>query len=226
MVGQRWKKSSCRWFERKIGKGDQDWDNIYVVKLRGKDKRMSVSRALDGERDKCLKIDNTESSQSTIGSTQSRDPVTNAKSRSLSMYRTVRDVGDDQDKKKQQTKHKTHNLLTSNPALHHQRGYNSHLGTLHTFLAMDANVSEKKDMKAARHCQESFDLLMPKSDMYPELKLRCSAGPLDWQGKKYAGELLSDIVRQILWKLYDLSFTHKLLSLDHCVGIQGGDLSD
>jgi hypothetical protein len=94
MAGQRWRKSSCRWFERKIGKGDRDWDNIDVVKLRGKDERMSVSRALDGERDKRLKIDDAESSQSTTGSTRSRDPVTDAKSRSLSMCRTVRDVGD------------------------------------------------------------------------------------------------------------------------------------
>jgi hypothetical protein len=86
--------------------------------------------------------------------------------------------------------------------------------TWRTFLAMDANASEKKDTKAARRRQESFDLLMPKSDTYPELKLRCSTGPLVWQGKEYAGELPPDIVRQILWELYELNFTHELLSLD------------
>ena len=71
MAGQRWRKSSCRWFERKIGKRDWDWNNIDVVKLRGKDERMSVSRALDGERDKRLKINDAESSQSTTRSTRS-----------------------------------------------------------------------------------------------------------------------------------------------------------
>ena len=87
--------------------------------------------------------------------------------------------------------------------------------TWRIFLTMDANASEKKDMKAARCCQESFDLLMLKSNMYAELKLRCSMGPLVWQDKEYTGELLPNIVCQILWELYKLNFTHELLSLDH-----------
>ena len=99
--------------------------------------------------------------------------------------------------------------------------------TWRTFLAMDANASEKKDMKVARYYQESFNLLMPNSETYPDLKLRCSMGPFVWQDKEYpAGELPpDDVVRQILWELYELNFIHELLSLDRraCANL---DLSD
>jgi hypothetical protein len=88
--------------------------------------------------------------------------------------------------------------------------------TWRTFLAMDANAPEKEGTKAARRRQESFKLLMPKSETYPELKLRSSTGSLVWQGKEHpAGKLPpDDVVRQILWELYELNFAHELLSLD------------
>jgi hypothetical protein len=89
--------------------------------------------------------------------------------------------------------------------------------TWRTFLAMDANAPEKGETKAARRRQESFGMLMPKSDMYPEVKLRSgSMGPIVWQGKEYPSGVLppEGIVRQILWELYEVNFIHELLSLD------------
>ena len=96
-----------------------------------------------------------------------------------------------------------------------------------TFLVMDTNASEKKDTKAARRRQESFDLLMPKSNTYLELKLWCSTGPLVWQGKEHPTRKLpsDNVVHQILWELYELNFTHKLLSLD-CRACANLDPSD
>ena len=41
---------------------------------------------------------------------------------------------------------------------------------------------------------------------------------LIWQGKEYPSGVLppEDVVRQILWELYELNFIHELQSLDHC----------
>jgi hypothetical protein len=90
--------------------------------------------------------------------------------------------------------------------------------TWRTFLAMNTNAEEEKGTKAARRRQESLDIIMPKSDMYPELKLRSgSKGPIVWQGKEYPPGVLppEDVVRQILWELYEVNFIHELQSLDH-----------
>jgi len=86
-----------------------------------------------------------------------------------------------------------------------------------TFLSMDHNAQEQRDTKAARRRREVLDLIMPKSNVYPELKARgTSKDPLFWEGKEYpSGELPpEDVVRQILWELYELNFIHELSALD------------
>ena len=58
--------------------------------------------------------------------------------------------------------------------------------TWRAFLAMNTNAEEKKGTKAARCRQESLNVILPKSDMYPKLKMRSgSKGPIVWQGKEY-----------------------------------------
>ena len=87
-----------------------------------------------------------------------------------------------------------------------------------TFLSIDLNVGERGETKAARRRREILEIVMPNSTVYPELKSRSASKDLFvWQGKEYrSGELPpEDIVRQILWELYEVNFIHELLSLDH-----------
>ena len=84
-------------------------------------------------------------------------------------------------------------------------------------LAIDINTSEKGETKAAHHHQESLELLLPNSAMYPEVKTQSSLmGPVVWWGKKYPSGVLppENIVRKILWELYEVNFIHELQSLD------------
>jgi hypothetical protein len=96
-----------------------------------------------------------------------------------------------------------------------------------TYLSIDNNVLGKVDTKAARRRQEALDMILPNTDMYPGVeRLSGSMGPIVWEGKEYpSGELPPDnIIREILWELYELNFIHKLQSLDHCA-CQNLDLS-
>jgi hypothetical protein len=43
--------------------------------------------------------------------------------------------------------------------------------TWHTFLSMDINAPQNGKTKAARRHQESLGMLMPKSNMYPRVKM-------------------------------------------------------
>ena len=86
-----------------------------------------------------------------------------------------------------------------------------------TFLGIDDTVPEKVETKAARRRQEVLDILLPTSDMYPGVEKRSgSMGAIVWQGREYpSGVLLpEDVVREILWELYELNFIHELQSLD------------
>jgi hypothetical protein len=57
--------------------------------------------------------------------------------------------------------------------------------TWRTFLANPV-APEKVETKAARRRQESVDMILPKSDVYPEVKRRTSLmGPIVWQGKHH-----------------------------------------
>jgi hypothetical protein len=87
-----------------------------------------------------------------------------------------------------------------------------------TFLAMDFSVPENGSTKAAKRRQDVLDMLIPNSSLYPEVHKRgTSKQPLIWQGKEYPSGVLppEDVVRQILWELYELNFIHELQSLDH-----------
>jgi hypothetical protein len=80
-----------------------------------------------------------------------------------------------------------------------------------TFLSIDPSVPEKKGTKAARRRQESMELIMAG------VKMRSgSMGPIIWQGKEHSSGVLppDDVVRQILWELYEVNFIHELQSLD------------
>jgi hypothetical protein len=96
-----------------------------------------------------------------------------------------------------------------------------------TFLSMDLSVPNEGSTKAAKRRQDVLDMLVPKSSIYPEIQTRSTSKPFVWQGKEYPSGVLphEDVVRQILWELYELNFIHELQSLDHraCADL---DLSD
>jgi hypothetical protein len=97
------------------------------------------------------------------------------------------------------------------------------------FLATDlSSFSETKDTQAAKRRKQVLNIITPKSLSDPEMKTRSNVGePLAWQGLHYQPGVLpgENVVRQILWELYELNFTVEFLSLDRraCVGL---DLSD
>ena len=102
--------------------------------------------------------------------------------------------------------------------------------TWRTFLSMDPTASEKGETKAARRRQESLNMLLPTTNMYPEVKLRgTSMGPIVWQGQEYLPGVLppENVVRQILWELYEVNFIHELLSLDRraCADLDSSNTS-
>jgi hypothetical protein len=86
-----------------------------------------------------------------------------------------------------------------------------------TFLSMDNTVPEKGETKAARRRQEVLDILLPSPELYPGVEKQSGLmGPIVWQGREYPpGVLLPEnVVREILWELYELNFIHELQSLD------------
>ena len=86
-----------------------------------------------------------------------------------------------------------------------------------TFLSMDNTLPGKGETKAARRRQEVLDLILPNPDMYPGVEKRSSLmGPIVWQGREYPSGVLppEDVIREILWELYELNFIHELQALD------------
>ena len=83
-----------------------------------------------------------------------------------------------------------------------------------TFLAANLNAPADKQTKAANRLRNTLDLIMPPSDSYSGVKMRNpSKDPLVWQDKEYSPGVLppEDVIRQILWELYELNFIHELL---------------
>ena len=88
-----------------------------------------------------------------------------------------------------------------------------------TYLSIDSTqaVSGKGDTKAVRRRQKTLDMLLPNTDMYSGVERRSgSIGPIVWQGREYPPGVLppENVVREILWELYELNFIHELQSLD------------
>jgi hypothetical protein len=86
-----------------------------------------------------------------------------------------------------------------------------------TYLSIDNTVPKKGDTKAARRRQETLDMLLPNTDVYSGVEMRSgSLGPIVWQGREYPQGALppENVVREILWELYELNFIHELQSLD------------
>jgi hypothetical protein len=93
-----------------------------------------------------------------------------------------------------------------------------------TFLAIDNTIPEKGETKAARRRQEALDMFFPSTDTYPGVGRRGDfMGPIVWQGEEYPPGVLppENIVREILWELYEVNFIHELQSLDRraCEGL-------
>jgi hypothetical protein len=98
------------------------------------------------------------------------------------------------------------------------------------FLNIDSSASgaTDKDTKSARRRQLAQDLLKATFSSNPGMVPRCTVGePFVWQGCNYhPGDLPpQNVVRQILWELYELNFTQEFVSLDRraCANL---DLSD
>ena len=55
--------------------------------------------------------------------------------------------------------------------------------------------------------------------MYPGVEKQSGlTGPIVWQGREYPSGVLppENVVREILWELYEVNFIHELQSLDRC----------
>jgi hypothetical protein len=86
-----------------------------------------------------------------------------------------------------------------------------------TYLSIDNTIVRKGDTKAERRRQETLDMILPNTDMYFGVERRSSLmGPIVWQGREYPSGALppENVVREILWELYELNFIHELQSLD------------
>ena len=109
------------------------------------------------------------------------------------------------------------------------------------FLITDlSNVSEVTEMgrsvtrgRSAKSRRSTTSRLHARNVLTQKLSFnsvvpRCTAGePFVWQGRSYLpGNLPPDnIVRQMLWELYELNFAHEFLSLDRraCESLDLGD---
>ncbi len=83
------------------------------------------------------------------------------------------------------------------------------------FLNIDLSRSSEAtdtDTRSAKRRRHTQDLLKVKSSMVPG----CVVGEFVWQGCSYhSGDLPPEnVVRQILWELYELNFAREFLSLD------------
>jgi len=88
-----------------------------------------------------------------------------------------------------------------------------------TFLSIDNAVLPvgKGETKAALRRQEVLNIILPNSDMYPGVERRSGLlGPIAWRDKEYPLGALppENVVREILWELYEANFIHELQSLD------------
>lgn len=86
-----------------------------------------------------------------------------------------------------------------------------------TFLSIDNAVLGKGETKALHRRQEVLGIILPNSDMYPGVERRNDLmGPIAWRGSEYPSGALppENMVREILWELYEVNFIHELQSLD------------
>ena len=85
------------------------------------------------------------------------------------------------------------------------------------FLSNDNTVPRKGETKAACRLQEVLDILLQNPNIYPRVeKWSSSMGPIVWQGREYPSGVLppENVVREILWELYEVNFIHELQPLD------------
>jgi hypothetical protein len=85
------------------------------------------------------------------------------------------------------------------------------------FLSIDNAVLGKAETKSGRLHQKVLDIILPDSDMYPGVERRSSLmGPIVWRGTEYSPGMLPpvNVLREILWELYEVNFIYELQSLD------------
>jgi hypothetical protein len=96
------------------------------------------------------------------------------------------------------------------------------------FLATDlSSLQAQSDTRLAMRLQKIYNILSPAKSA-PEVKPRSTVGEaFFWQGNGYLPGVLppENVVRQILWELYELNFSREFLSLDRRA-CQDLDLSD
>jgi hypothetical protein len=86
-----------------------------------------------------------------------------------------------------------------------------------TFLSIDHTAPGKPDTKSALRRQCALDLILPNSAMYPGVdRQSVLTGPIIWRGREYPLGALppENVLREILWELYELNFIYELQSLD------------
>ena len=96
------------------------------------------------------------------------------------------------------------------------------------FLSNDNTVPGKGETKAACHCQQVSDILLPNPDIYPGVEKQSSLmGLIVWQSREYPSGVLppENVIWEILWELHELNFIHELQFLDRCT-CHNLDLSD
>jgi hypothetical protein len=92
------------------------------------------------------------------------------------------------------------------------------------FLITDlSDVSEvtNPSTKSGKRRQHVQDVLKEKLSFDSAVAPRCTIGePIVWQGRSYPPGVLppENIVRQILWELYELNFSQEFVSLDRRAG--------
>jgi hypothetical protein len=88
----------------------------------------------------------------------------------------------------------------------------------YSFLSIDDTVLKKGEIKAAHHRQEVLNIILPKSYVYPGVEKQggLMGGPIVWLGREYPSGVLppENVVREILWGLYEVNFIQGLQSLD------------
>jgi hypothetical protein len=80
-----------------------------------------------------------------------------------------------------------------------------------------SSLSGTSDSKAMKRRQQIHNILMPRLSLDPGVKPRNTVGePVVWQDRSYLPSVLpaENVVRQILWELYELNFTYEFISLD------------
>ena len=88
-----------------------------------------------------------------------------------------------------------------------------------TFFATDLGINVQVNKRAQKFRQEMLDKMLPKlgEEGAGAIQMRNTHGePMHWQGKAFVPAELpaNEVIREILWELYELNFMHEFIWLD------------